>query len=397
MEKTNSKIILGISGSIAAYKTIELAKKLINKGYEIEIVLTKAASTFVSPLTLKTLFPGKVHEYRKTLATNDEIMHITLAKNAKYVLIAPASANLIARLSMGLADCLLSSLCLATNAPVILAPAMNKVMWANSIVQNNVKILKEHNIHIIDPEFGHQACSDIGVGRMAGLENIMNYISFISTDKILMGKKLVITAGPTREKIDPIRFLSNYSSGKMGYAIAKAAYRMGATVTLISGPTYLTPPEHVNFIQIENAEEMYKIALDKAKDADAFIGAAAVTDYKVNFYSHDKIKKTGKGLSVELKENHDIIKEVKKHYHNVICIGFAAETSNFIEYAYNKLNEKQLDIIAVNDVSEGKVFNSEYNELQIITKCGQLHHLSKSSKDHIAEQLLKIVSTYIIP
>ena len=260
-------IILGISGSIAAYKSIELAKLLLDNGYDIRIILSKSAADFVSPLTLRSLFPGKIYLHDDLLGPNDEMLHISLAKAASLVLIAPASANMIAKIANGYADCLLSTICLATNAKIIIAPAMNKVMWENEFVQANIKKLK----HVIGPNSGKQACGDEGLGRMLEPNEILEHIKYFAVEKILQGKKILITAGPTLEAIDPIRYISNHSSGKMGYAIAKMAYLMGAEVTLISGPTNLPFPNGVKIIQVNSADKMLIEALSEAKKADIFI------------------------------------------------------------------------------------------------------------------------------
>lgn len=382
-----TKIIIGVTGSIAAYKTIDLAKLLIEDGFEIEIILSKSAADFVSPLTLRSLFPGKVYLWDETLGKGDEMLHIALAKAADLVLIAPASANMISKLANAQASCLLSTICLATKAPILLAPAMNKAMWENEFVQDNIKKLK----HIIGPAEGMQACGDEGLGRMVEPNKIVEYIKFFNTDKILQGKKIVITAGPTVEPIDPVRFLSNYSSGKMGYALAREAQNMGAEVTLISGPTSLITPSMVNKIDVMSANDMMQASLNHAKNSDIFIGTAAVADYTPNVYTQEKIKKASGDLVLKLKYNPDIITIIKKEFPKVFVVGFAAETNNFNDYGLKKLDNKNLDMIAINDVSGGKAFGHDYNELHVVAKDKKYHFIEQSTKDEIAHQLLQII------
>ncbi len=388
-----TKIIIGITGSIAAYKSIDLAKLLINEGFEIEIILSKSAADFVSPLTLHSLFPGKVHLWDEALGKNDEMIHISLAKAADLVLIAPASANMISKLVNAQANCLLSTICLATKAPILLAPAMNKAMWENEFVQANVKKLK----YIIGPASGIQACGDEGFGRMVEPVDIVEYIKAFNIKKILQGKKIVITAGPTIEAIDPVRFISNHSSGKMGYALAKAAQNMRAEVTLISGPSSLATPSMVKRVDVLSAEEMLQASLTYAKNSDIFIGAAAVADYTPYVYIQEKIKKTSEDLLLKLKYHPDIISIIKKEFPKVFVIGFAAETNNFNEHGLKKLHDKNLDIIAINDVSGGKAFGQDHNELHIITKDKKHYFIERASKDKIANQLLQIIYNAIQP
>ncbi|WHQ46590.1 MAG: bifunctional phosphopantothenoylcysteine decarboxylase/phosphopantothenate--cysteine ligase CoaBC [Candidatus Midichloria sp.] len=383
-------IILGISGSIAAYKAIELAKLLINTNSNINIVLSKSATGFISPLTLKSLLPKKVFLADETLDDNDQMLHINLAKKADLILIAPCAANMIANLANGAASCLLTSLCLATKAKIIIAPAMNVVMWENSIVQANIKKLKEHGILVIYPTSGKQACSDNGIGRMSEPRDILEYISCVDfiSHNILKGKKIVITAGPTQEKIDPVKFISNYSSGKMGYSLAKAAQMLGATVTLISGSTSLNQPKNIEFIGVSSAQEMFKAAQKHAVNCNIFISAAAVADYKPKSISLEKIKKGATVLNLELEKNPDIIYEIKSQFPHIFCLGFAAETTNHLEYGYQKLKTKNLDAIAINDVSTGKIFNEDYNELKVITKSSTEFLIAKKTKLEVAFELL---------
>ncbi len=383
-------IILGISGSIAAYKAIDLAKLLIENGHDVEIVLSNSATEFVSPLTLRSLFPGKVHLHSDLLGKADEMLHISLAKDADLILVAPASANMIAKLANGYADCLLSTLCLASEAPIMLAPAMNKVMWENKLVQGNITKFK----HVIGPNSGKQACGDEGLGRMLEPTEIVEHVQSFYTKKSLRNRRILITAGPTLEAIDPVRFISNNSSGKMGYAIAKMSLRMGAEVTLISGPCALQSPNGVNFIKVTSADEMFQVAMKYAASNDIFIASAAVADYKPNYQS-EKIKKTSADLNIKMTLNPDILSYVKEKYPNIFMVGFAAETSNFENNGLKKLDNKQLDLIAINDVSNNQVFGQDDNELHVITKTGKRHLIKRDSKDKVAKQLLQIISKLI--
>lgn len=388
-------IIVGISGSIAAYKTIELIKFIISSGQEVKIVLTKSAEDFISPLTLKSLFPGKVHLHNELLGNNDEMLHITLAKQANLVLIAPASANIISKIVCGSADCLLSTICLATKAPIAIAPAMNKVMWENDFVQQNISLFRKagnsNKRFVLGPADGLQACGDEGLGRMLEPNHIFELINNISHPKILKGKKVLINAGPTIEPIDPVRFISNYGSGKMGYALAKMAYSLGAEVTLVSGPSNLETPFGINIIKVETAKEMYDVCMDHAALNNVFIAAAAVGDFKIKNYQKDKIKKEDNIISFELEKNIDIIKEVRKKFPSLFITGFAAETKNIVEFGKNKLKEKQLNLIAINDVSNNQVFNKDTNELIVIDQEGNQNLVPRGTKEEIALKLLKII------
>lgn len=381
-------IILGISGSIAAYKSIDLAKSFIEKGYDVKIVLSSSAEDFISPLSLRSLFPNKVYLHNEALGPQDEMLHISLAKEADLILIAPASANTIAKLANGYADCLLSTICLASEAPIMLAPAMNKIMWENKFVQNNIAKFK----HIIGPASGKQACGDDGFGRMLEPEEIIEHVQNFYTYKSLQNKKIIITAGPTIERIDPVRFISNDSSGKMGYALAKMALRMGADVTLISGPCALTPPNGVNLVKVTSANEMLEATLEHAKNQDILIASAAVADYKPMTYEEDKLKKLSKNLNIQMTLNPDILASIKQKFPHIFAVGFAAETSNFKEYGIKKITDKKIDMIAINDVSNDQVFGKDHNELHVITKDKKEHFIKRNTKDNIAQSLLEFIT-----
>ncbi|WP_233485217.1 bifunctional phosphopantothenoylcysteine decarboxylase/phosphopantothenate--cysteine ligase CoaBC [Candidatus Fokinia solitaria] len=387
------RVILGITGSIAAYKAIDLAKILCRSSCDVRIVLSKTAHNFVSILTLKSLFPKKVYEYSDTIE-NGEMLHISLAKTSDVVLIAPASANTISKLANGVADCLLSTLCLASRSAIVCVPAMNEGMWKNAFVQRNVEILQKNGVHILGPVDGEQACGSTGIGRMADISDIASYIIQLQTPKLLLSKKVVITAGPTREKIDPVRFLSNYSSGKMGYAIAEVARNMGADVTLISGVTSLNTPLGINFISVDSASDMLNAVDKEVHKADIYIGVAAVSDYKPESYSAQKIKKQDNTdvMKLNLEKNVDIIRYIKEKYPKIFCVGFAAETNDFEKYGLQKIKSKHLDVVAINDVSDNKVFNSDCNEILLLTKNGQSFHIPHATKDIVAAALLKYIS-----
>ena len=390
-------IVLGICGSIAAYKAIEVAKLLIKNEYNVDIVLSKSAINFLSPLTLNSLFPKKVFLSGDDLGSEDEMLHIVLAKKADIVLISPCSANMIAKLANGDCSCLLTSLCVVTKAKIVIAPAMNVAMWENSIVQSNISKLKAHGVFVINPESGVQACGDDGIGRMPEPINIIEYVDCIDLIKIdlLKDKKILVTAGATKEKIDPVRFISNYSSGKMGYSIAKAAQMLGAEVVLISGQTCLNTPNNFEVITVESTQQMLDVCLNKAQNCDAFIAAAAVADYKLITLHLEKIKKTSNYLNLKFEENPDIVFTIKKTFPNLFCLGFAAETNNHINYGKQKLKTKNLDAIAINDISDGEIFNNDYNELIIITKNNENIAIKKNKKIHVAFELLSYIANVI--
>ena len=384
-------ILIGISGSIAAYKAIDLAKLLLENGYDIEIVLSSSAADFISPLTLRSLFPGKVHLASDALDDQDKMLHISLAKAAELILIAPASANMIAKLANGYADCLLSTICLASEAPIMLAPAMNKIMWENEFVQANIAKFK----HIIGPASGKQACGDEGFGRMLEPLEILEHVQNFQIAKCLKNQRILITAGPTLEAIDPIRYISNHSSGKMGYALAKMAMFMGAEVTLISGPTALKVPNGVKLVKVNSTDEMLKACIEYAEAADIFIAGAAVADYKPTIYQAEKIKKNAGDLNIQMSQNPDILSSIKNKFPNLFAVGFAAETSNFQEYGLKKLVNKQLDLIAINDVSNDQVFGKDYNQLHVISKDKQEYFIKRNLKEKIAQQLLELIANLL--
>ncbi|ETX12463.1 phosphopantothenate synthase [Marinomonas ushuaiensis DSM 15871] len=392
------RILLGITGGIAAYKSIELIRLLTKAGADVQVVLTEGAKAFVTEMTLQAI---SGHPVRSTLLDpNAEagMGHIELAKWADLIVIAPASADFMARYTQGMANDLLSTLCIATESPVLIAPAMNQAMWRHPATQTNAKLLAERGVLSIGPADGAQACGDIGPGRMSEPANIFNTIAaHFQTKNIeqdLAGQHWVITAGPTMEAIDPVRYISNHSSGKMGYALASSALKRGAAVTLISGPVQCIPPKGVNLISIKSADEMLA-ACEQAmeKQADVFIGAAAVADFKMKIATDQKMKKKSDSDEIQLTliKNPDIIATLVQHNRSKIIVGFAAETQNVIEYAKGKLERKGLDIIIANDVSRSDIgFNQDENQVTVITK-EKTWEPAKAAKSELANQLVNFI------
>ncbi|HGO5815958.1 TPA: bifunctional phosphopantothenoylcysteine decarboxylase/phosphopantothenate--cysteine ligase CoaBC [Mannheimia haemolytica] len=374
----NKKILVGITGGIAAYKTIEFIRHLKKANAEVRVVLTPAAEAFVTPLTLQAISGNAVSTSLLDPQAELAMGHIELAKWADLIVIAPTSADFIARLRMGMGNDLLSTLCLATASPILLAPAMNQQMYKQLAVQENITTLIFRGIQFIGPNSGFQACGDVGAGRMSEPEEIYQAVlAHFSNNQDLQGLNVTITAGPTREAIDPVRYISNHSSGKMGYAIANAFAERGANVTLISGPVNLPTPKNVERINVESAVEMELQAVKFAQKSAIFIGCAAVADYRMAAVSDQKIKKTDANdeLTLKLVKNPDIIANVANLAENrPFVVGFAAETQNVAEYAKSKLERKNLDMICANDVSGGQVFGQDQNSLHLFWK-------SKEGKD----------------
>ena len=386
------RILLGVTGGIAAYKSAELIRRLQDQGADVHVAMTNAATEFITPLTLQALSGHPVHLDLLDTETESVMGHIELARLADLILIAPASANFIARLAQGHGDDLLSTICLAAQCQVAVAPAMNQGMWANQATQLNVSALIAQQITIFGPSEGLQACGEVGEGRLLDIAGIVDLTVATFPNKRLSGRKVVITAGPTREAIDPVRYISNHSSGKQGYALAEAAIEAGAKVILISGPTSLTPPERARLIQVTSAREMHTAAMQEATDADIFIGVAAVADFRPIEASDQKIKKdnTGERLTLTLEENPDIIAAVAGLNDGPYTVGFAAETSHVIDHARRKHTRKKLNMIIANDVMDQNIgFNSDQNETTIIWG-RQEQTLPIASKRTIAT---KIVST----
>ncbi len=391
------KILLGISGGIAAYKSADLVRRLKERGAEVRVILTPAAAEFITPLTLQALSGYPVGQSLLDPAAEAAMGHIELAKWADFILVAPASADVIARITHGLANDLLTTCILASSAPLAIAPAMNQQMYKNIATQANLSTLISRNIHIFGPAAGEQACGDVGPGRMLEpLQLVDAVIGALATPALqpLQGIKITITAGPTREAIDPVRYISNHSSGKMGYALAAAAAALGAEVTLISGPVQLATPAGVKRIDITTAEQMYVSSLQQASQSDIFIGCAAVADFRVATLASQKIKKTADhdGLTLQLVKNPDIIASVAAlTAARPFTVGFAAETEKVADYARQKLQKKNLDLICANDVSDPTLgFNSEQNAITVYSKTSEFP-LGQRSKTELAQALISLI------
>lgn len=392
MQLDQKNVLLGVSGGIAAYKTPDLVRKLTAEGANVRVVLTESASHFVSALSLQAVSGHKVSSALLDEDAEAGMGHIELARWADVFLIAPATANTIAKLSYGLADDLLSTLVLASKAPLFVAPAMNQQMWAAPATLENVKRLEDRGVQVLGPASGEQACGDVGYGRMLEpIELVELLANHNRTSKQLFkGVNIMLTAGPTREAIDPVRYLSNHSSGKMGYALANAAKQMGANVTLVSGPVNLSAPEGVKLLKVTSAQDMLTAVHSDIEQQDIFIACAAVADYRIDDVQDQKIKKQGQACSLTLVENPDIVKSVTALKNPPFTIGFAAETQNVENYAENKLRSKNLNMIAANDVSKADLgFNSEQNELIVLTS-QEKYSLPKDSKHSLAVKLLEI-------
>jgi phosphopantothenoylcysteine decarboxylase/phosphopantothenate--cysteine ligase len=390
---SNKRIILGVTGGIAAYKSAEVIRRLQDEGAEVRVVMTPGAEEFIRPLTMQALSGNPVHSQLLDPAAEAGMGHIELARWADLLLIAPASADFIANMVHGRADSLLSAIHLATPAIVAVAPAMNQAMWAHAASRANISALQERGVRIIGPDEGLQACGDVGPGRMQQPDAIVQSLSALFQTGRLSGKKLVITAGPTREALDPVRYISNHSSGKMGYALAEAAIEAGATVSLISGPVDLAPPQRCEVISVVSAQQMLSASLEAAADADIFIAAAAVADYRSSTVAEQKIKKQGDQMSISLEKNPDIVATVAADC-NCFVVGFAAETQDVEAYARGKLARKNLNAIIANDVSRGDVgFNAEDNEVSWI-EADSTTVFSKRSKAQLARDILEHMASH---
>ncbi|MFO6423896.1 bifunctional phosphopantothenoylcysteine decarboxylase/phosphopantothenate--cysteine ligase CoaBC [Motilimonas sp. KMU-193] len=395
MDLTNKKILIGVCGGIAAYKCAELIRRLKDHGAQVRVVMTQSAQAFITPLTLQAVSGNPVSDSLLDPAAEAGMGHIELAKWADLVLIAPASANTLARISVGIADDLLSTLCLATPAPIAIAPAMNQQMYLNAATQANLATLAERGVLIWGPAQGQQACGDVGPGRMLEPEQLVELcLAQLNPDQPLAGVNILLTAGPTREAIDPVRYLSNHSSGKMGYALAYAALNMGAKVTLISGPVNLTAPSGVELVKVESALEMHQAATSRSAEHDIFIGCAAVADYRPESVAANKIKKSNDELVVKMVKNPDILADIANSVPRPFCVGFAAETQDVEHYAKDKLARKNLDLIAANDVAKaGQGFNAEQNSLSVFSK-HDVSHIALADKRQVATELLKIIAQH---
>lgn len=385
------KILLGVTGSIAAYKSAEIIRRLKDIGADVRVMMTRAATEFITPLTLQTLSEHPVALDLLDADQESTMGHITLARWADWILIAPASADSLARLAAGRANDLLSAVVLATAAPIAIAPAMNQKMWSNPATTANLDLLKQRGAILLGPASGEQACGEVGEGRLLEPAEIIDMFACYVMPGALSGTTVVITAGPTYEPIDPVRFLGNRSSGKMGYALAQAAVEAGATVILISGPVALSTPSGVKRINVETAQQMLASSLEVIQQADIFIACAAVSDFRVTQVAEQKIKKTDAALTLSLSLNEDVLVTIAKHPHRPrFVVGFAAETQSLQTYATAKLHEKQLDMIAANDVSQGQVFGQPENALQVFWH-GGAKHFPTAAKTQLARDLMKTI------
>jgi phosphopantothenoylcysteine decarboxylase/phosphopantothenate--cysteine ligase len=389
------KILLGISGGIAAYKCAELTRRLKDQGADVRIIMTSAAKEFITPLTMQAVSGHAVASDLLDARAELGMGHIEFGKWADLVLLAPATANLIARLRAGFGDELLTTACLATTSPIVVSPAMNMDMYLSAATQENIRVLAQRGMMIWGPGEGPQACGDIGPGRMLDPDDLVSRVVdfFNAEKKPLADVNITITAGPTREAVDPVRYISNHSSGKMGFALAEVAQKMGANVTLISGPVHLSTPENVSRVDVTSALEMHKASLASLSDCDIFIGCAAVADYRPQEVASQKMKKQPgiDDLTLKLVKNPDIIAEVANHKARPFCVGFAAETENVEQYAIAKLKRKNLDLIAANNVGKaGQGFNSDKNALSVFSTQQQLD-IDLADKSTVAQQLLDII------
>ena len=391
------RILLGVTGGIAAYKSPDLVRRLMERGADVQVEMTRAAQRFVSPMSFQAVSGRPTRNDLWDDAAEAAMGHIELARWAQVVLIAPASADCIARLAAGRADDLLATLCLATEAPIVLAPAMNRVMWANKATRANVDTLISRGVRILGPAAGNQACGEVGVGRMWEPEKLAESILEPPVNAgLLAGLNVLITAGPTRERIDPVRYLSNRSSGKMGFAVAAAAREAGAHVTLVTGPVQMPTPVGVTRINVESARDMYAAVHRQVADADVFIAAAAVADFQPVSIAKQKIKKQGLAVKLDLEPAPDIVKSVADLSKRPFVVGFAAETNDVEENARIKLKRKKLDMIAANQVGEGIAFDCDDNALTVIWPGGKVE-VSRGPKIDVARQLIALIAQRLPP
>ncbi len=390
--KPIKKMVLGITGGIAAYKTAELVRLLVKSGIEVQVVMTAAAQYFITSVTLQALSGKQVFTDMWDAAIPNGMPHIELSRQADAILVAPASADFMAKLVHGNADDLLSTLCLARECPLLIAPAMNRQMWENPATQRNVQQLKADGIAILGPDSGEQACGEVGPGRMLEPEDLLEMLRISQQAKLLAGKRILITAGPTVEAIDPVRAITNFSSGKMGYAIAKTAQAMGADVTLVSGPTSLKKPKLVNLVHVSSAEQMLDAVLQNIKPQDVFISVAAVADYKPAKPSTQKIKKSEQSLTLYLLPTKDILTEVANLAEPPFCVGFAAESENLLQQAEAKRRKKHLPLLVANLVQES--MGQDDASVVLLDDAGS-HPLPRSEKNEIAQQLLQHIAAML--
>ncbi|MBP8019859.1 MAG: bifunctional phosphopantothenoylcysteine decarboxylase/phosphopantothenate--cysteine ligase CoaBC [Agitococcus sp.] len=393
----HKRVVLGVSGGIAAYKSADLVRRLRDAGAEVQVVMTAAAQQFITPLTMQALSGNPVHTELLNADAEAGMGHIALARWADLVVIAPASADVMARLAQGTANDLLTTLWLATRAKRAVAPAMNQQMWAAQVTQENVATLQAHGVTVFQPASGLQACGDVGAGRMLEAIELAQQCANLFQTGLLTGKRVVITAGPTREALDPVRYISNHSSGKMGFSLAEACIEAGAQVTLISGPVHIATPDRVQQIKVISALEMLAASQEAvALGCDIFIATAAVADYRPANIAEQKIKKVGDVISIELVKNPDIVATIAQLPNKPFMLGFAAETERVEDYARAKLHAKKLDMIACNDVSRTDIgFQSDDNAMTVFWHNG-MKHLEKAPKAHIARTLVALCAKQLI-
>ena len=386
------KILLGVTGGIAAYKSPDLVRRLIERGADVQVVMSRGAQQFVTALTFQAVSGKAVRTDLWDEAAEAAMGHIELARWADEIVVAPATAEFIAKLAHGFSNDLLTTLCLATAAKITIAPAMNRQMWANPATQANVRLLKERGVRVLGPASGEQACGEVGVGRMLEPTQIAEEVyAALPVDGVLKGLKVVITAGPTREAIDPVRFISNRSSGKMGYAVAEAAREAGATVVLVTGPVQISTPAGIERIPVETADQMLAAVQEQVTDADIFIAAAAVSDYRCAEVACQKIKKTSDNMTLALSRAPDVLATIGRSASPPFLVGFAAETENVEANALAKLNGKNLDMIAANKVGEGLAFDKDDNALTVYWRGGK-QELTLTSKAALARQLVSVIA-----
>ena len=388
------RVVLGVTGGIAAYKSAELTRRLKDRGADVQVVMTAGAQQFVTPLTFQALSGRPVRTDLWDAAAEAAMGHIELARWPQRIVIAPATADFIARIAHGLADDLLSTLCLATDVPIVVVPAMNRLMWANAATQANVAVLRQRGLTILGPADGSQACGETGAGRMVEPQEIVEAVFATpraETAGLLRGRKVVVTAGPTREHIDPVRFITNRSSGKMGYAVAEAARDAGASVVIVSGPVNVPTPPGVKRVDVETAEQMMNAVQAEIADTDIFIAAAAVSDYRMREVAEHKIKKTSDELTLQLARTPDILATVAAGSPRPFVVGFAAETQNVERNALLKLEGKKLDMIAANQVGEGLAFDCDDNALTLYWQGGK-RELERAPKCRLAGELIEVIA-----
>ncbi|MCR3921248.1 MAG: bifunctional phosphopantothenoylcysteine decarboxylase/phosphopantothenate--cysteine ligase CoaBC [Firmicutes bacterium] len=390
---TGQRIILGVTGGIAAYKTVLLCRLFVKAGASVRVILTEAAKQFVTPVTLQTVTGNQVYDELFIASNRYTVEHVGLAQEADIFIIAPATANTIGKIANGIADNLLTTTIMATTCPILLAPAMNTQMYENPLQKENLAKLSSLGYKIVGPEQGELACGDSGRGRMSSPEDIFTEaVNLLHKDKPWRGRRVLITAGPTQEALDPIRFLTNHSSGKMGYALAEAALELGATVTLVSGPVKLTPPTGVTIISVITAQQMYDAVLACFDNVDVVIKAAAVADYRPATTSEQKMKKSDDDMTLALIRTPDILAQLGQRKQQQLLIGFAAETDNLREHALGKLKQKNLDLIVANDIlQEGAGFNVDTNIVRFFFRDGRERQLEKLTKREVAHELLETI------